>query len=92
MTIGEEVSPAPDSYGPPETVGMSQSFISTARRKGEDNCSVLVDASNCCERWRTLIKPGVTNHLDSDKKARSHTRNIFFLFFLNVDYAALTPG
>lgn len=32
VTIGEKVSPA-DSYGPLETVRMSQSFISTARRK-----------------------------------------------------------
>lgn len=37
------------------------------RQKGEDNCSVLMAASNCFERWRTIIKPGVTNHLGSDK-------------------------
>lgn len=53
-----------------------------SQEKGEDNCSVLVAASNCCERWRTVIKSGVTNHLDSDKSLELHLEHAFFFFCL----------
>lgn len=38
-----------------------------SQEKGEDNCSVLMAASNCSERWRIVMKPGVNNHLGGDK-------------------------
>lgn len=53
-----------------------------SQEKGEDNCSVLVAASNCFERWRTVIKSGVTNHLDSDKSLESHSEHAFFFLFM----------
>lgn len=49
-----------------------------SQEKGEDNCSVLMAASNCFERWRTVIKPGVTNHLDSDKSPESDSEHVVF--------------
>lgn len=53
-----------------------------SQEKGEDNCSVLMAASNCFERWRTVIKPGVTNHLDSDKSLESHSEHVVFVLFM----------
>lgn len=50
-----------------------------SQEKGEDNCSVLVAASNCFERWWKVIKPGVTNHLDSDKSLESDSEHVVFL-------------
>lgn len=53
-----------------------------SQEKGEDNCSVLMAASNCSERWRTVIKPGVTNHLGSDKSQESDSEHVVFLLFI----------
>lgn len=53
-----------------------------SQEKGEDNCSVLMAASNCFERWRTVIKPQVTNHLDSDKSLEWDSEHVVFLLFI----------
>lgn len=45
-----------------------------SQEKGEDNCSVLMAASNCSERWRIVMKPRVNNHLGGDKSPdKPHT-------------------
>lgn len=49
-----------------------------SQEKGEDNCSVLTAASNCFERWRTIMKPGVTNHLGDDKSLEKDSEHFFF--------------
>lgn len=49
-----------------------------SQEKGEDNCSVLTAASNCFERWRTIMKPGVTNHLGDGKSLEKDSEHFFF--------------
>lgn len=54
----------------------------SGQEKGEDNCSVLTAASNCFERWRTVMKPGVTSHLGSDKSLGWDSERVLFLPFI----------
>lgn len=60
---------------------MSQSFISTARRKERIIALLSWLLQIALRDGGQSLKPGVTNHLDSDKSLESDSEHVVFLLF-----------